>query len=35
MAKSAKVLSIQSLKDFRSLVTFTEERNALGGVDME
>ena len=37
MAESAKVLSIQSLKDFRvALVTFTEEaRNALGGVDME
>ncbi len=37
MAQSAKVLSIQALKDFRvALVTFTEEaRNALGGVDME
>jgi hypothetical protein len=37
MAQSAKVLSIQSLKDFRvALVNFTEEaRNALGGVDME
>jgi len=37
MAQSAKVLSVQSLKDFRvSLITFTEEaRNALGGVDME
>ncbi len=37
MAQAAKVLSIQSLKDFRvALITFTEEaRNALGGVDME
>lgn len=37
MAQSAKVLSIQSLKEFRiALVNFTEEaRNALGGVDME
>ncbi len=37
MAQSAKVLSIQALKDFRiALVTFTEEaRNALSGVDME
>ncbi len=37
MADSAKVLSVQALKDFRvALVTFTEEaRNALGGVDME
>ena len=37
MAQSAKVLSIQALKDFRvALITFTEEaRNALGGVDME
>jgi hypothetical protein len=37
MAQSAKVRSIQSLKDFRvALVTFTEEaRNALSGVDME
>jgi hypothetical protein len=37
MAQSAKVLSIQALKDFRiSIVTFLEEaRNALSGVDME
>ena len=37
MAQSAKVLSIEALKDFRiALVTFTEEaRNALSGVDME
>jgi hypothetical protein len=37
MAQSAKVLSIQALKDFRvALINFTEEaRNALGGVDME
>ncbi len=37
MAQSAKVLSIQALKDFRvALISFTEEaRNALGGVDME
>jgi hypothetical protein len=37
MAESAKVLSIQALKDFRvSLINFTEEaRNALSGVDME
>jgi hypothetical protein len=37
MAQSAKVLSIQALKDFRvALITFAEEaRNALGGVDME
>jgi hypothetical protein len=37
MAQSAKVLSIQALKDFRvALINFVEEaRNALGGVDME
>ena len=37
MAQSAKVLSIQALKDFRvALINFTEEaRNALSGVDME
>src|SRR3974377_1060061 len=37
MAQSAKVLSIQALKDFRiSLINFVEEsRNALSGVDME
>ncbi|QEH37084.1 hypothetical protein OJF2_56690 [Aquisphaera giovannonii] len=37
MADSAKVLSVQALKDFRvSLINFVEEaRNALGGVDME
>ncbi len=37
MAQAAKVLSVQSLKDFRvAMITFTEEaRNALGGVDME
>jgi hypothetical protein len=37
MSQSAKVLSVQSLKDFRiSLINFVEEaRNALGGVDME
>ena len=37
MAQAAKVLSVQSLKDFRvSMITFVEEaRNALGGVDME
>jgi hypothetical protein len=37
MAQSAKVLSIQALKDFRiALVNFTDEaRNALSGVDME
>ena len=37
MAPSAKVLSVQALKDFRvSLINFVEEaRNALGGVDME
>lgn len=37
MAQSAKVLSIQSLKDFRiALINFTDEaRNALSGVDME
>jgi hypothetical protein len=37
MADSAKVLSVQALKDFRvSLINFVEEaRNALSGVDME
>ena len=37
MAQTAKVLSIQALKDFRlSLINFVEEsRNALSGVDME
>jgi hypothetical protein len=37
MAQSAKVLSIQALKDFRlSMIAFVEEaRNALSGVDME
>jgi hypothetical protein len=37
MAQSAKVLSVQALKDFRVvLINFTEEaRNALSGVDME
>jgi hypothetical protein len=37
MADSAKVLSVDALKQFRiALITFVEEaRNALGGVDME
>jgi hypothetical protein len=37
MARSAKVLSIQALKDFRiAMINFVEEaRSALGGVDME
>jgi hypothetical protein len=37
MAQSAKVLSVQALKDFKlSLINFVEEsRNALSGVDME
>jgi hypothetical protein len=37
MADSAKVLSVDALKDFRiALIKFVEEgRNALGGVDME
>jgi hypothetical protein len=37
MADSAKVLSVDALKDFRlALITFVEEaRNALSGVDME
>jgi hypothetical protein len=37
MAESAKVLSVQALRDFRvALVNFVEEaRNALSGVDME
>ena len=37
MAESAKVLSVEALKEFRvSLINFVEEaRNALGGVDME
>jgi hypothetical protein len=37
MAQSAKVLSVQALKDFRiSMINFVEEsRNALSGVDME
>ena len=37
MAQSAKVLSVQALKDFKlSMINFVEEsRNALSGVDME
>lgn len=37
MAQSAKVLSVEALKDFRiSMINFVEEaRNALSGVDME
>ena len=37
MSRSANVLSVQTLKDFKnSMINFAEEaRNALGGVDME
>jgi hypothetical protein len=37
MGRSANVLSVQTLKDFKnSMINFAEEaRNALGGVDME
>jgi hypothetical protein len=37
MSKSANVLSVQTLKDFRlAMITFAEDaRNSLGGVDME
>ena len=37
MSRSANVLSLQALKDFRvALANFGEEaRNSLGGVDME
>src|SRR5580693_3524030 len=37
MSRSANVLSVQSLKDFKVvMVNFAEEaRNSLGGVDME
>ena len=37
MAQSAKVLSVQALKDFKlGMINFVEEsRNALSGVDME
>src|SRR5271155_3286767 len=37
MSRSANVLSVQTLKDFKNtMINFAEEaRNALGGVDME
>ena len=37
MSRTANVLSVQSLKDFKNaMITFAEEaRNSLGGVDME
>ena len=37
MSKSANVLSVQTLKDFKlAMITFAEDaRNSLSGVDME
>jgi hypothetical protein len=37
MSRTAKVLSVQTLRDFKNaMITFSEEaRNSLGGVDME